>query len=414
MDLLNKQRWMDVSTLAGLAGAFLFVTTGSGMATPDIKSLRVDPVKFSGVPGWRKDDQRQALTAFLRSCAKLSSKRDGLGNACRRAQKLPQNISDSGARAFFESYFQPYKVRSGGALGRLTGYYEPILRGSRVRTDKYTVPIYRRPKDLIGLHSSKMRYQARRNGLSSKLTYAQRTSKGLRPYMTREQIERGGLSDRGLEILWLADPVDAFFLHIQGSGIVHMEDGSRVRIGFDGKNGYDYTSVGRALVQAGLMSARELTLDGVKAWLRANPEKGRKAMWRNKSFIFFRELPVGQGGEGPIGAQGIPLTNGRSLAVDRRHYRLGLPVFLNVRGFKYQGEKRLARLMVAQDTGTAIKGAKRGDIFWGSGDEAGEIAGRTYHRGEFYVLLPRRKPLRRSFVNLPGDHAFSQFSTLNY
>ncbi len=361
------------------------------MARPDIRALRVTPVGFSSLPEWRRDDHAKALAAFLASCRKTRRGRDALARACRKALSLPRNISNSGARRFFESYFVPHKVRS-GRRGLLTGYYEPELKGSRVRTRKFNIPLYRRPDDLVVLNSPARRRAARRAGLSRKLTYARRTRRGLKPYLTREQIERGGLKGRGLEMLWLSDPVDAFFLHIQGSGRIVLPDGSRIRIGFDGKNGYDYSSVGRVLVREGIIPASKVTLDNVKNWLRANPAAGRKVMWRNKSFVFFRELLNHAETSGPIGAQGISLLGGRSLAVDRRHYRLGLPIFLSVPHFRKDGRRNLRRLMIAQDTGTAIKGARRGDIFWGSGDRAGDIAGRTYHKGDFYVLLPRRKP----------------------
>ena len=363
------------------------------MARPNVKGLQISPVDFSALPGWRRDDHVAAFATFLHSCDKLSSGSDQLARACRVAKRQPRRISERRARAFFESYFVPHRVRS-ARRGLLTGYYEPEMYGSRVRTEKFNVPLYRRPRDLVALTSKSARRAARRAGLSGKLTYAMRTRSGLAPYLTREQIESGGLDGRGLEILWLADPVDVFFLHIQGSGRIILPDGSRMRVGFDGKNGYGYSSVGRALVRNGFLRKGEVTLDSVKAWLRANPELGRKAMWHNKSFIFFRELNDHHGNDtGPIGAQGVALVGGRSLAVDRRHYRLGLPIFLSVPGFRKDGEKNLRRLMIAQDTGTAIKGARRGDIFWGSGKKAGEIAGRTYHRGEFYVFLPRPRPL---------------------
>ncbi len=364
----------------------------SAVAKPDIRALRVKPVSFNSLPGWKRDRHALAFKAFLRSCAKNRGGQDTLAKACRKARKMPKNLSNARARIFFESYFVPHKVHS-TRRGLLTGYYEPELEGSRVRTRKFNVPLYRRPSDLVVLNSRKMRRAARRAGLPRKLTYARKTRNGLKPYLTREQIERGGLDGRQLEMIWLADPVDAFFLHIQGSGRIVLPDGSRIRIGFDGKNGYDYSSVGRALVRSGLMRKGEVSLDNVKAWLRKNPRLGRKAMWRNKSFIFFRELTNHARAMGPIGAQGISLIGGRSLAVDRRHYRLGLPIFLSVPNFRTEGQRNLRRLMIAQDTGTAIKGARRGDIFWGSGDRAGDIAGRTYHRGEFYVLLPRSNPV---------------------
>ncbi len=374
--------------LMGMLGALSFLE--SAMAKPNIKGLRVKAVGYSSLPGWKRDDHAAAFKTFLLSCAKMSSGGDRLAQACRMARKQPRNISNKRAKAFFESYFTPHQVHS--SRGLLTGYYEPEMHGSRVRTSKFNVPLYRRPRDLLALNSNRKRRAARRAGLPRKLTYAMRTRKGLAPYLTREQIESGGLDGHGLEMLWLADPVDVFFLHIQGSGRIILPDGSRMRVGFDGKNGYGYSSVGRLLARKGLLAKGGVTLDSVKGWLRKNPRMGRKAMWHNKSFIFFRELPDKSDGSGPIGAQGIALVAGRSLAVDRRHYRLGLPIYLSVPHFRKDGRKNLRRLMVAQDTGTAIKGARRGDIFWGSGHEAGNIAGRTYHKGQFYVLLPRNKP----------------------
>ncbi len=386
-----------VFTISG--GVASSVTREIAVAKPYIKSLASKPVAFTSIPGWRRDHHAKAFAAFLLSCEKISLGRDRLAIACRKARRLPRQLSNHRARVFFESYFTAHKVHS-GLRSLLTGYYEPELYGSRVRTDKFNVPLYRRPRDLVGLHKRGMRAAARRAGLSRKLTYAKRTRSGLEPYMTRQQIESGGLKGKRLEMIWLADPVDAFFLHIQGSGRIVLPDGSRIRIGFDGKNGYDYSSVGRALVRAKLLPRNKLSLDSVKAWLRANPSQGRRAMWRNKSFIFFRELKNHALSRGPIGAQGVSLIGGRSLAVDRRHYRLGLPIFLSLPNFRKDGNSSLRRLMIAQDTGTAIKGPRRGDIFWGSGGKAGDIAGRTYHKGEFFVLLPRAKPI---FINAANE-----------
>ena len=382
--------WLAGLLILALGGAAM---EEGAMAKPDIRALRVAAIDFSVLPGWRRDDHVAAFKTFLHSCTKMSSGGDRLARACRVAQRQPRSLSDRQARRFFESYFVPHRVLS-SRRSLLTGYYEPEMRGSRVRTAKYNVPLYRRPRDLVALNSRARRRAARRAGISGKLTYAMRTRNGIAPYLTREQIEKGGLDGRGLEFLWLADPVDVFFLHIQGSGRIVLPDGSRMRVGFDGKNGYGYSSVGRMLVRNGFLKKSEVTLDSVKAWLRRNPELGRKAMWHNKSFIFFRELSDHHGNDtGPIGAQGVPLVGGRSLAVDRRYYRLGLPIYLSVPGLRKDGRRNLRRLMIAQDTGTAIKGARRGDIFWGSGKKAGDIAGRTYHRGEFYVFLPRSKPL---------------------
>ena len=418
MFLLKKQILNGLSVLvvaAGIALAFGIDFTGTAMAISNTTALRLNQVGFNNLPGWRADNHRAAFLTFLRSCNKLGKQRDGLSRACRKARSLPHNLSSAQAKAFFEAYFAPHKVLSGGSRGLLTGYYEPVIRGSRTHTGAYTIPLYRRPSDLVALHGKEMRRKARRFGLPAKLTYARLGGGKLSPYMTREQIESGGLRGRGLEILWLSDPVDAFFLHIQGSGIIVLQDGTRVRVGFDGKNGYGYTSVGRSLVRSHTISRKQATLDGVKGWLRANPVEGRRAMWLNKSFIFFRELPNDRQMDGPIGAQGVPLVGGCSLAVDRRHYRLGLPIYLNVKGYSRNGKGSFQRLMIAQDTGTAIRGAKRGDIFWGSGFDAGEKAGGTYHRGEFYVLLPRNTPRAATpAFKLPGSNSFSVFKTLTY
>lgn len=415
MSLLGMVRRAGLASL--FAGMLALVAPGSGAvvaAKADISSLRVDPVGFESLPGWEGDDHEQALRAFMLTCRQIEAAKDTLASACRAAARLPRTLSPRVARNFFESHFLPHRVRSG--TGLLTGYYEPVLRGSRQRTSEYTIPLYRRPAELVAITSGGMRALARRSGLSGELTYARQVGNRLEPFMTREQIESGGLDGRNLEMLWLADPVDAFFLHIQGSGIIVLPDGERVRIGFDGKNGYDYSSVGRVLVKGGALTSSQATLDGVKSWLRANPEQGRRAMWHNKSFIFFREIPNRESTEGPIGAAGVPLLGGRSLAVDRRHYRLGLPIYLALQGSPQEGDRHLRRLMIAQDTGTAIKGPQRGDIFWGSGDDAGHIAGGTYHRGVFFVLLPRRAPkfTQPGEFSLPGEHDFTPFKTISF
>lgn len=396
-----------IALLATLAVHALFGAPHA-VAKPDISALQVDRVAFDSLPGWDADDHEQAFAAFLHSCRQVEAQTDALAAVCRAALRQPATTTAARARDFFESHFQPHRVLSGNGL--LTGYYEPVLRGSRVRSKEFPIPLYRRPDDLVSLNSPSMRSLARRSGLSGGLTYARRAGNRLEPFMTREEIEQGGLAGKQLEFLWLADPVDAFFLHIQGSGIIALPDGERIRIGFDGKNGYDYTSVGKVLVQSGAIASNQATLDGIKDWLRANPDDGRRAMWHNKSFIFFREIPNKEATEGPIGAAGVPLVGGRSLAVDLRHYRLGLPIFVAMQGSPQPGERHLRRLMIAQDTGTAIKGPQRGDIFWGSGRSAGEVAGGTYNRGDFYVLLPRRTPK----VSFTGASDFAPFKTIAY
>jgi membrane-bound lytic murein transglycosylase A len=216
-----------------------------------------------------------------------------------------------------------------------------------------------------------------------------KTTKGLEPFATRAEIEQGALKGHGLELMYLEDPVDAFFMQVQGSGRIKLRDGATVRLNYDGKNGYPYTSIGRYLVDKGFFTAEEITLQRLRAFLRADPHRGREVMWQNKSFVFFRELDPAIAADGPLGAQSVPLTPGRSLAVDVGVHTLGLPVYVVAPSLAH-GERGGAfnRLMVAQDVGSAIKGPERGDIFFGSGAAAGKLAGTTRHPGNLFVLLP--------------------------
>jgi membrane-bound lytic murein transglycosylase A len=221
------------------------------------------------------------------------------------------------------------------------------------------------------------------------LTHARRTSNGVEPYATREDIERGALVGLGLELVWLADAVDCFFMHVQGSGRIRFEDGSSARITYDGKNGHPYTSIGRYLIDLGHFSADAMSLDALKLWLSVDEERGRHAMWQNKSFVFFREL-AGNEAESPLGALSIPLSEGRSLAVDTAFHALGTPIYVAAPSLTHATPANgFHRLMIANDVGSAIRGPERGDIYFGSGPEAGALAGITKHRGWFFVLLPR-------------------------
>lgn len=221
------------------------------------------------------------------------------------------------------------------------------------------------------------------------LTHARQGPSGIEPYPTRQQIEEGALEGIASPILYLADPVDAFFLHVQGSGLIELDDGDRVRIGYDGKNGHPYSSVGRYIISLGAMTAEEATLDSIKDWLKADARRGREAMWQNASYIFFRELgPASE--TATLGVRNIPLTAGRSLAVDAECHELGLPVFVVAPELDPAGLGRgTFRLMMSQDVGSAIRGPERGDLFYGVGDEAGRLAGTTKHRGNFFVLMPK-------------------------
>lgn len=286
------------------------------------------------------------------------------------------------ARVFFEKVFVPHRVEHGGAEGLLTGYYEPVLDAAREAGDIFRVPIYRRPPDLVNLVG-----EAERGALADGLTHARKTASGVEPYATRAEIEGGALASLGLELVWLDDPVDAFFLHVQGSGRIRLAGGESVRITYDGKNGHPYTSIGRYLIDTGAMAAEEMSLDALKVWLTAHPDEARAVMQQNRSFVFFREL--GGEADAPLGALGTGLSDGRSLAVDTGYHALGTPIYVSAPTLKPWDERGFARLMIAQDVGSAIRGPERGDIYFGSGEDAGRLAGSTKHAGRFFVLLPR-------------------------
>lgn len=332
--------------------------------------MSLEPVRFADLPGWEDDDHAAALAAYI-----ATAEHEARAASCGKAVE---------ARPFFESQFTPYRVVHNGSDGLLTGYFEPVLTGSRVRTGPFQTPVYARPPDLINLVDESMRGSA---GLG--LTHARKVGDQVVPYATRAEIETGALAGLGLEILYLADPVDAFFMHVQGSALIELADGSRVRLTYDGKNGYPYTSIGRELVEAGVFRAGELSMEVLGQWLRADPVRGRELMWRNKSYVFFRELAETEL-PSALGAAGVPLTPGRSLAVDAGVHALGTPIYVVAPDLTHTEEGGpFRRLMIAQDVGSAITGPERGDIYFGTGSEAGWRAGITRHRGNFFVLLPQ-------------------------
>lgn len=352
------------------------------------------PVTFAELPGWEADDHLAAYLAFAGAAPALQRAAEASSSGKTRtadpalvaavARAAAESIaSRAAARAFFEAAFAPHRLAHTGAEGLLTGYYEPVLAGSRTPEGPFRIPVYRRPPDLVNLVA-----ESERGALAHGLTHARRTADGVAPYATRAEIEAGALAGQGLELVWLADPVDAFFMHVQGSGRIRLPDGQTIRITYDGKNGHPYTSIGRHLIDAGLFRPEDMTLDALKAWLEADPARGAKVMQENRSYVFFRELA--REDEGPLGALGIPLSPGRSLAVDTAFHALGTPVYVSAPTLRpWGGETGFARLMVAQDVGSAIRGPERGDIYFGSGDAAGRIAGATKHPGRFFVLLPR-------------------------
>lgn len=382
---------MFLSVLAACGARFIPEQTTGEKAAPN---LRLDATSFAKLPGWKGDNQSKALPAFLRSCEKLR----GLAPKSNRGSRSVQGrISDwrsicavaalvgpgnqTEARYFFESRFTPYLVLDNAkSSGLFTGYYEPELRGAWQPNQVYRYPIYTRPKDLISVDLGKFSPEWKGRHLAGRIA-----GDKVVPFATRADIAKGALEGRRLELLWVDSAIDAFFLHVQGSGRVVLPDGSTVRIGYAGRNGHRYTPIGRELVAKGAIPTNKVSLQSIRAWLDANPVAGTMMMERNKSFIFFRVVK----GDGPIGAQGVLLTPGRSLAVDRTFVPLGTPVWLNTTA-PGKSRKPLRRLVVAQDTGSAIKGPVRGDLFFGFGATAGIGAGHMQEKGSYYLLLPKK------------------------
>jgi len=341
----------------------------------DQTAIRLTPISFTDMEGWATDDHEAAFAVLLKSCRKKSA-----GNpACKEALRLGDKVGRKAARRFFEAHYTPYRVDEPDP-GLVTGYYEPEVNGSRKRTGKFKVPVYGRPDDLVQVKPDLLR--ALYNDSRSVM---RKDGDKLVPYYTRAEIDAGALKGRKLELLYLDDPVELFFMQIQGSGRVKLTDGSWVRLGYAAKNGHSYTSIGK-LLAARDDRPRNLTMEGLKGWLREDPARGRELMHHNASYVFFRALPEKDAGEGPIGAQGVPLTPGRSLAVDTAYHALGTPIFVTAPALAPDG-KPFRRLMIAQDVGSAIRGKERGDIYFGSGDAAGDIAGTTKEAARFVVLL---------------------------
>ncbi|HZS83103.1 MAG TPA: murein transglycosylase A [Stellaceae bacterium] len=390
-----------MTPFARAAGAVLvalgLLSCGPQKKPPD--RLTLAATGFDRLAGWREDDLSAALPALRRSCeavAKLPDEHEigprGLAGTaadwrqpCAAAEALDPADKDA-VRRFFEAGFVPYRLANNDeAEGLFTGYYEAELHGARSREGPFTTPILKRPPDLVMVELGLFRPDWRGQRIAGRVENGQ-----LKPYASRADIERGALAKRGLELFWVDDPVDAFFLQIQGSGRILLPDGSVVQLGYDGQNGRPYVPIGKVLVDRGALPREDVTMQSIRAWLHAHPEEAAAVMDANPSYVFFREMK----GEGPIGAEGVPLTPGRSLAVDRAFLPLGVPLWLDLADDKAPGG-RLRRLVIAQDTGGAIRGPVRGDLFWGYGPEAARRAGMMKDRGAYYMLLPRAVAARR-------------------
>ncbi len=317
-----------------------YFATEAAMANPTYQLLQ-----FEELEGWAEDDHQAAFDVFLSTCGDM---RDPAWEAiCAVAGQGHE------ARGFFERFFTPVLIEDGkDAL--FTGYFEPELRGSLNRGGPYQYPLYRQPDDVSS------------------------------PWLTRQEIEEtGALNGKGLEIAWIDDPVDVFFLQVQGSGRVKLDTGGGIRVGYGGANGHEYSSIGLELVRRGIYESHQVSADVIRNWVRNNGQEGLELLWANDSFVFFREVNEVPADMGPLGAMNRSVTTMRTVAIDPSYVPYGAPVWI-----EKQGANPLNRLMVAQDTGSAIRGSQRADIFFGTGDEAGRAAGRIKDGGRMVVLMP--------------------------
>lgn len=360
---------------------------------------------WNELPGWNEDAVGAALPALQRTCEVWRHRHPTAavgeqGAAGTVADWLPlcdrlaSATSDDAARAVFEELLRPVAVSNrGDREGLFTGYYEPTLRGSRTEGGEFTVPLYLRPPELVSVELGRFRPDLRGKRIAGKVEDG-----NLVPYYDRKAIDEGALSGRNLELVWVDDPVDAFFLEIQGSGRVVLPDGQQIRVGYAGQNGYVYSAIGRELIKRGALTKEQMSMATIRDWLEANPEEAREVMRTNASYVFFRELNE----EGPIGSLGVVLTPERSLAVDPLFVPLGVPVWLDttIPAGAPGGARPLQRLLVAQDTGGAINGPVRGDVFWGPGEDAEKTAGSMRQPGHLWMLLPRTVTLPEALTTL--------------
>lgn len=323
-------------------------------------SAPAEILEFDALDGWYDDNHVDALTAFLRTCDLIDQ--PDWAPICAVAADIPQD--EASARSFFELFFKPVIVGQPPAL--FTGYFEPELEGSLTRTGRFQYPIYRRPPEL-------------KEGTD---------------FHSRAAIEDGAISGRGLELAWLDDPVDVYFLQVQGSGRIRLTDGTVIRVGYAGANGHSYRSIGHEMVRRGTHSMDEVSAPEIASWVRGNPEEGRRLLHTNPSYVFFRKIDSLTAEDGPIGAMGRSISTMRSIAIDPKFAPLGAPVWV-----EKDGKRSIRSLMIAQDTGGAIKGMQRADIFYGTGAEAGDLAGRIKDGGRMVLLLP----IDRAYAMLEDD-----------
>jgi len=371
-----------------------------------IPDTQLEPLSWTALDGWAGDDHIASFSAFVKSCTPFLSSREpregrpvhtALWHVCRRAAPLrPATAAE--AQAFFEENFRPVSIaRIGESKGLLTGYFEPVVDGSRLPNPEFHTPLYRRPRDLlvagrpIGKGEVPNRATINRRNAQNELV----------PYYDRAEIENGALDGQKLEICWLKDPFDAFSIQIQGSARVRLEDGTMLRVNYDSHNGRPYAAIGRILMEQYGVPPDQMSMERIRQWMLANPEQAAKVRQSNPAFVFFRITGLSDQGEA-VGAQGVPLSPGRSIAVDKMHV-YGTPFFIAA-DLPIDSDKpstRFRRLMIAQDTGSAINGPARADLYWGAGDIAGRIAGRIRQPGQFVMLVPRELDMVEAGKHMP-------------
>ena len=418
-------------------------TTVDPLQIPD---SQLEPIQWSELNGWKSDDHGAAFAAFQASCEVFNRQRQlsdtravagALKDVCKRVPRTGTLKGDK-ARAFFEENFRPVRIaKLGESSGLLTGYYEPIVDGSRMPNPQFHVPLYRRPPDIVIQSQSANQNQSAKQNQSANqnqkkaglplqslkkagpaapkkaiLAFPNRGTVGrlndkkeFEAYHDRLAIEEGALDGKQLEICYIADPFEAMSIQIQGSARVRLEDGTVLRLNYNGHNGHNYTAVGRILIERNLIPREEMSMDRIKRWMLANPDQAREVRGTNKSFVFFRITGLNNEDE-PVGAQGAHLVPGRSIAVDKTHV-YGTPFFIesDLPIDNPRPATKFRRLMVAQDTGSAIIGPARADLYWGAGDDAGKVAGRIRHQGRFVMLMPRALDMVEAGRKMPVPRA---------
>ena len=379
------KRLLSCFFLIGLT-VWLAACTTTPPVIPETEQMPMEErqqVSFSDLPGWKSDNLKDVLPAFRKSCRAIGKKKDWQ-DVCAKAYDIDENDTFA-IRSFFETHFIPYRIanENGSETGLATGYFEPLLKGSRVRKGKFRTALYRQPDDLLVIDLASAYPQLKGLRLRGKLD-----GNRVVPYETRAEIEKSGKL-AGHEIVWVDDVLDAFFLEIQGSGRVYIpESGETIRLAYANQNGRPYRSIGRYLLDRGELKPGQASSQQIRQWIRRNPERLREVLDFNPSYVFFREERIDDPSEGPKGALGVPLTPERSIAIDPRHIPLGAPVFVDTT--RPYSSVPLQKLMLAQDTGGAIRGAVRADYFWGFGPQAGEMAGKMKQKLKVWLLLPKQ------------------------